>query len=63
MTLKVSLDQGTTWPIAYQTELNSADSFGYSCLTMVDDHTIGILYEGTKDLYFQEIGVEEIFKK
>ena len=63
MTLKASLDQGTTWPIAYQTELNSADSFGYSCLTMVDDHTIGILYEGTKDLYFQEIGVEEIFKK
>lgn len=63
MTIKASLDQGTTWPIACQIELNSADSFGYSCLTMVDDHTVGILYEGTKDLYFQEIGVDEIFKK
>ena len=63
MTIKVSLDQGLTWPAAYQIELNSADSFGYSCLTMVDDHTVGILYEGTKDLYFQEIGVDEIFKK
>ena len=63
LTIKASLDQGTTWPVAYQIELNSADSFGYSCLTMVNDQTVGILYEGTKDLYFQEIGVDEIFKK
>jgi len=60
MTIKASLDQGVTWPVAYQTELNSADSYGYSCLTMVDDVTIGILYEGTKDLYFQQISVAEL---
>lgn len=57
MTIKASLDQGVTWPLEYQTELNSQDSFGYSCLTMVDDNTLGILYEGTKDLYFQKIKV------
>jgi sialidase-1 len=46
--------------LAHQTELNSADSYGYSCLTMVNDSTLGILYEGTKDLYFQQISVMEL---
>jgi sialidase-1 len=60
MTLKASLDLGVTWPVAYQTELNSDDSYGYSCLTMVDEQTVGILYEGTKDLYFQKIPVADL---
>jgi sialidase-1 len=60
MTIKASLDQGVTWPVNYQLELNNADSYGYSCLAMVNDSTIGILFEGTKDLYFQEIKVTEI---
>lgn len=61
MTIKASLDGGLTWPDAYQTELNSADGYGYSCMTMVDENTIGILYEGTKDLYFQKIKVSDLF--
>ncbi len=61
MTIKASMDQGLTWPAGLQLELNSADSFGYSCLTMVDDQTIGILYEGTKELYFQKISISEMF--
>lgn len=60
MTIKASLDQGVTWPAAFQTELNSEDSYGYSCMTMVDDRTIGILYEGTKDLYYQQIPVADL---
>ena len=60
MTVKASLDQGVTWPVEYQTEINSADSFGYSCLTMVNETTIGILFEGTKDLYYQQISVSEL---
>jgi len=60
MTIKVSLDLGATWPVACQTELNSDDSYGYSCLTMVGEKTLGILYEGTKDLYFQKISVEDL---
>jgi sialidase-1 len=60
MTIKASLDQGVTWPAQYQVELNSEDSYGYSCLTMVDEKTIGILYEGTKDLYFQKIPVTDL---
>lgn len=62
MTIRASLDQGVTWPAEYQVELNSEDSYGYSCLTMVNDSLLGILYEGTKDLYFQEIQLQEIFK-
>jgi sialidase-1 len=29
-------------------------------MTMVDENTIGILYEGTKELYFQKIPVKDI---
>jgi sialidase-1 len=60
MTIKASLDGGLTWPETFQTELYSGTGYGYSCLTMVDQHTIGILYEGTKELFFQKIPVGEI---
>ncbi|BBE20172.1 sialidase [Aquipluma nitroreducens] len=60
MTIKASLDNGLTWSEAYQTELNSAEGYGYSCLTMVDENTIGIVYEGTKELYFQKIPVSDL---
>lgn len=63
MTLKASLDGGLTWPEAFQTELNAAEGFGYSCLTMVDEDTIGIVYEGVKELYFQKIGVSDLLEK
>lgn len=60
MTIKASLDEGLSWPEELQAELNAAGGFGYSCLTMVDDHTIGIVYEGEKDLFFQKIPVEDL---
>lgn len=60
MTIKASLDGGLTWPMAYQVELNSETGFGYSCMTMVDQKTIGIVYEGTKELYFQKIAVSDL---
>jgi sialidase-1 len=60
MTIKASLDNGLTWLEAYQTELNSAEGYGYSCLTMVDENTIGIVYEGVKELYFQKVLVSDL---
>jgi len=63
MTIKASLDRGLTWTGAYQTELNSADGFGYSCMTMVDEKTIGIVYEGVKELYFQKIAIADLLGK
>jgi len=60
MTIKASLDGGLTWPKEYQTELNSATGYGYSCMSMVDSKTIGIVYEGVKELYFQKIPVTDL---
>ncbi|WP_303923101.1 exo-alpha-sialidase [Draconibacterium sediminis] len=62
MTIKASLDNGLTWPEELQVELNEQGGYGYSCLTMVDDETIGILYEGVKELYFQKIAIADILK-
>lgn len=61
MTIKASLDDGMTWP--YALELNETAGFGYSCLTLVDDDHIGILYEGVKEIYFQKIPVDQILIK
>lgn len=59
MTIKASFDGGHTWPEINQVLLNSAPGFGYSCMTMVDDQTIGIVYEGVKELIFQKIRLKE----
>ncbi|MFW6246338.1 MAG: sialidase family protein, partial [Tangfeifania sp.] len=63
MTIKSSLDGGHTWPEEHQVLLNENQGFGYSCMTMVDDNTVGILYEGAKELYFQKVSVEELLSK
>ncbi|WP_346856318.1 sialidase family protein [uncultured Draconibacterium sp.] len=60
MTIKASIDNGLTWPDEYQIELNANKGYGYSCMTMIDNQTIGILYEGVKELYFQKIAVSDI---
>lgn len=60
MTIKASLDQGHTWPEEYQVLLNENQGYGYSCMTMVDENTVGILYEGVKELCFQKVPVEEL---
>ncbi len=60
MTIKASLDGGLTWPEEYQVELNAAGGYGYSCMTMIDENTVGILYEGNKELFFQKIPVKDI---
>lgn len=60
MTIKASLDGGLTWPQTYQVVLNSESGYGYSCMSMVDNKTIGILYEGVKDLYFQKVPVADV---
>jgi sialidase-1 len=62
MTIKASFDEGHTWPENHQVLLNAANGFGYSCMTMADDNTIGIVYEGVKELFFQKIPVSEILK-
>jgi sialidase-1 len=62
MTIKASLDDGNSWPEAMQVELYAPAGYGYSCLTMVDENHVGIVYEGVKELYFQKIPVAEILR-
>lgn len=61
MTLKTSFDDGSTWPEANQVLLDELKGRGYSCLTSVDEKTIGILYESSQaDMVFQVIPVEAL---
>lgn len=62
ITIKASLDAGQTWLPANQLLIDERNCYGYSCLTKIDDNTIGILYEGTKDLYFVKVSVSAIVK-
>jgi len=62
ITIKASLDLGQTWLPVNQLLIDERQCYGYSSLTKIDDNTIGILYEGTKDLYFVKVVVGEIIK-
>jgi sialidase-1 len=62
ITIKASLDLGETWQDMNQTLVDERKCYGYSALTKIDAQTIGIVYEGTKDLYFVRIPVSEIIK-
>lgn len=57
ITLKISYDNGNTWSNK-SILLDSEYGWGYSCLTPIDDSTIGIIYEGsTSHLVFQRISL------
>lgn len=61
MTLKVSFDDGQTWPSAHKVLVDEWGGFGYSCITSVDDETIGILYESSQaQLVFQQIKLKDL---
>lgn len=64
MTLKLSLDGGLSWPEAYHLLLDEGSSAGYPSLTMIDEHTIGIFYEGSQaHLTFQRVNVENLLAR
>ena len=55
-TIKVNFDDGLTWPKKHWLLLDQGDNRGYSCLTSIDENTIGILYEGSQaDMTFESI--------
>lgn len=62
ITIKASVDLGETWLPANQLLIDERLCFGYSCLTQIDENTIAILYEGTKELYFVKVPVSSILK-
>lgn len=61
ITLKVSFDNGNTWKAEKQILLDEYGGFGYSCITSVDEETIGIVYEGSQaQLTYQQIKLSEL---
>ena len=64
LTIKASLDGGVTWQVKNQINLDEEQGWGYSCLTLIDDETIGILYEGsTAQMVFQRIKLNDLIKE
>jgi sialidase-1 len=64
MTIKLSFDEGMSWPEQYHTMIDEGMGRGYSCLTSIDENTIGILYEGSQaDLVFQKFTLADLMKK
>ena len=64
MTIKASLDGGYTWLPENQLLIDSGWSWGYSCLTMIDEETVGILYEGSvAHMTFQAISLKDIIRE
>ena len=60
-TIKISTDGGETWLPEHQLMIDEGDSWGYSCLTMVDKETVGILYESSMaHMLFQKVKLSEI---
>jgi sialidase-1 len=64
MSVKISFDDGDSWDLDKTLMLDEGDGRGYSCMTKVDDRTLGILYEGSQaDITFQLIPIDDIAGK
>lgn len=64
ITIKISMDGGNTWLPEHQLLLDEGYNWGYSCLTMIDKETIGILYESSvAHMTFQSIKLKDIIKE
>jgi hypothetical protein len=63
VTIKASPDSGATWPATHHLLLDEQTGAGYSCLSMIDKETVGILYEGSQaQMTFQRIKLADILK-
>jgi sialidase-1 len=61
ITIKASPDRGLTWPKEHRLLLDEETSAGYSCMSMIDEKTIGILYEGSQaHMTFQRIPLSDL---
>ncbi|SDB58884.1 sialidase-1 [Flavobacteriaceae bacterium MAR_2010_188] len=63
-TIKVSFDNGLSWPEEYWMELDEGKGSGYSCITSLDASTLAILYEGSQaQMTFQLIDISHLVDK
>lgn len=60
-TIQVSTDDGQTWPDTHHLLLDEGRGAGYPSMTRIDDHQIGIVYEGSQaHLVFQRFRIDEL---
>ncbi len=63
ITIKASLDGGLSFPTEHDVLLDEAYGWGYSCLTLIDAETVGILYESSvAHMTFQAVPLKDILK-
>lgn len=61
ITIKASLDGGLSFPKEHQLLLDEESGWGYTCLTMIDRETVGILYESSvAHMTFQAVKLRDI---
>ena len=59
LTIQISEDGGASW--TRRLLLDEGYGWGYSCLTMIDKHTVGILYESSQaHMTFQAVRLKDI---
>jgi sialidase-1 len=64
ITIRVSEDEGLSWSEKYYTLIDEGQGRGYSCMTSIDEDTIGILYESSQaDLVFQRIKMADLLRE
>ena len=63
ITIQASLDGGKTWPAEHRVLLDDGTGLGYSSLAMVDDSTVGILFESSvADMIFMKVPLADIVR-
>ena len=62
MTIKLSRDQGLTWPDTDARLYDSRPCFGYSCLAPVGSGHVGVIYEGKSSMLYLRLPLDEWFK-
>lgn len=62
MTVKVSNDEGMTWPEKWHSLYDVRNCSGYSCLSPIGDDHVGLYYEGPGEIYFLRFSIDELMK-
>jgi len=63
-TLKVSFDEGMTWPEEYHLLLDVGGGAGYPSLTRIDDRHVGLVYEGSQaHVVFEKFSIDELLHR